>query len=139
MKQRRILIAAEILLALLKHRRLDYVVTPDTPMPADARIVAVSWRGHTAILTIEAPAFAEDVDEVEVLWRAQKEKGSMSQKCPACKTDRSVVAETAIPRLEEGMRVCIDCGCVFVELTPYRREVLKDAYVKTRDAGPIVK
>lgn len=44
--------------------------------------------------------------------------------CPACKTDRWVYAEDVIPRLEPGMRVCIDCGCVFAALPKWKRESL---------------
>jgi transcription initiation factor TFIIIB Brf1 subunit/transcription initiation factor TFIIB len=57
-------------------------------------------------------------------------------KCPACKTDRWVSAELVIPRLEQGLRVCIDCGCVFAALSRGQREYLVDSIAKRKREVP---
>ena len=57
-------------------------------------------------------------------------------KCPACKTDRWVRAERLIPRLEEGLRVCLDCGCVFAALSWEEREYLLTELEKRKSAEP---
>jgi transcription initiation factor TFIIIB Brf1 subunit/transcription initiation factor TFIIB len=56
-------------------------------------------------------------------------------KCPACKTDRWVHAEDVIPRLEQGMRICLDCGCVFAALLPDKREYLLLQVMTKRKVG----
>jgi transcription initiation factor TFIIIB Brf1 subunit/transcription initiation factor TFIIB len=56
-------------------------------------------------------------------------------KCPVCKTDRWVHAEDVIPRLEYGMRVCVDCGCVFAALSPDKREYLLQVMTKRKAGG----
>lgn len=53
-------------------------------------------------------------------------------KCPVCKTERWVNAGNAIPRIEEGMLVCVDCGCLFVALSHAKRAWLVEEMIKAR-------
>lgn len=44
--------------------------------------------------------------------------------CPVCKSANHIQARAVAPRIEDGFRVCIDCGSVFAILAPWLRESL---------------
>lgn len=45
--------------------------------------------------------------------------------CPVCKSEAITAAHVVVPRIEDGVRICIDCGCMFAEIKPWVRERLK--------------
>jgi hypothetical protein len=53
--------------------------------------------------------------------------------CPACKSSRAVYASDALPRFSSDIRICADCGCLFVPLNTYRKanlEFILEQYAK---------
>lgn len=76
MKQRRLRIAAGIFLELLRSRKLDFVIVPDTganDWPADAHVVQLEAAAHTIVVTLESEAWPavprDSVPEYRVIYQ----------------------------------------------------------------------
>jgi len=46
-------------------------------------------------------------------------------KCPACKSQDFTLAYMVVPRIEDEIRICLDCGCLFALISPSVRGRLK--------------
>lgn len=75
MKQRRLRIAAGIFLELLRSRKVDFVIVPDTgaDWPADAHVVQLETAAHMIAVTLESEAWPavgrDDVPEYRVIYQ----------------------------------------------------------------------
>jgi len=59
--------------------------------------------------------------------------------CPACKSERHVEAEAIVPRLEQGVLVCLDCGNLYIVLVPWvRGRLIEDWEKRIKEEGEIV-
>lgn len=73
---RRLRIAAGIFLELLRSRKADFVIVPDTganDWPADAHVVQLETAAHTIVVTLESEAWPavprDDVPEYRVIYQ----------------------------------------------------------------------
>jgi len=71
-EQKRLVLSAALILALLRHRNLDLVLTPDIARdawPADIRVARAEWDGGHIVVTLEAEAWPVAGDWLELLFR----------------------------------------------------------------------
>jgi transcription initiation factor TFIIIB Brf1 subunit/transcription initiation factor TFIIB len=56
--------------------------------------------------------------------------------CPACKSEAVTAAHVVVPRIEDDVQICIDCGCLFADIKPWVRDRLyRERWLKTQEAG----
>jgi len=61
---------------------------------------------------------------------------ALELRCPVCKSTAFIPADTAIPRLQQGLLICLDCGVVFAALPPYKRDWLKREILQRNTDAP---
>jgi hypothetical protein len=69
---KRLVFSGALILALLRHRKLDVVLTPDSARdawPEDMRLVHAVWDGGRIVCTLEAAAWPTSGDWLELLYR----------------------------------------------------------------------
>jgi hypothetical protein len=71
-EQKRLVFEGALVVALLRHRKLDVVLSPDSARdawPEDMRLIRADWDGGRIVCTLEAAAWPMAGDWLELLYR----------------------------------------------------------------------